>query len=301
MNPRQSLPAVIAATALLGVLCTWQLRLDEAAVLSTFGKPEVVKETGLHLRLPWPMQKLDRIDLRRQVVESTPQNIATTDGTLLINQCSAGWRVENPLLFRTSLGSVVEATAQLRGLLEDCQNSVLRHCDIKELVGSTSTLAAIEEKIRSEFNRRALENYGVTCHRLCLTKLAVGQKNAESILARMKQEMRGEADAVKAEADAAARKQRDEADARRTALITAAETKARTELGALQAEIASSYKSYNNDPGSIDFAIFLRKSAALGEGFKSQTTWFLDPRTQPVDLLRVPDAAPLSPAAGARP
>jgi regulator of protease activity HflC (stomatin/prohibitin superfamily) len=115
----------------------------------------------------------------------------------------------------------------------------------------------------------------------------------------MKQEMRAEADAVKAEADAAARKKRDDADARRAALITAAETKARTELGALQAEIASSYKSYANDPGSLDFAIFLRKSAALGEGFKSQTTWFLDPRTQPVDLLRVPDAHSLSPHPGA--
>ena len=60
----------ISSVTLLLVLtgmCTFQLKVDEVAVVTTFGSPKDLKEPGLYFRWPWPIQKLVRIDTRKQL------------------------------------------------------------------------------------------------------------------------------------------------------------------------------------------------------------------------------------------
>ena len=71
-------PMIIAGVILLvmaGVLCLYQLRVTHVAIVTTLGKPKVVTKPGLHVRLPWPVQQVTRLDKRLQCLELTAKEI----------------------------------------------------------------------------------------------------------------------------------------------------------------------------------------------------------------------------------
>ena len=64
------LPIISAAVMLVvicGILGSYQLSVNEVAVVTTFGKPKVEERPGLHARLPWPLQKVVKLDRRQQL------------------------------------------------------------------------------------------------------------------------------------------------------------------------------------------------------------------------------------------
>ncbi|MBN1593666.1 MAG: protease modulator HflC, partial [Candidatus Coatesbacteria bacterium] len=93
------------------------------AVILQFGKfIRTVKEPGLHVKLPYPIQTVRLLESRILEYDSDPREIVTGDKKTLVIDNYARWRISDPLLFMKKV--VNEAGAQLR--LDDIVYSVLR-------------------------------------------------------------------------------------------------------------------------------------------------------------------------------
>ncbi|MDZ7827709.1 MAG: protease modulator HflC [Gammaproteobacteria bacterium] len=112
--------------------------VDEArqAIIVQFGEPigDVIDEPGLKVKLPW--QDVRYFDRRLLVWDGDVTQIPTLGREFILLDATARWRIEDPLLFLTSVRD--EAGARTR--LDDIIDSVVR-----DMVSSTE----LEEIIRS--------------------------------------------------------------------------------------------------------------------------------------------------------
>jgi len=113
--------------------------VDEAeqAIIVQFGEPigGVISEPGLKMKLPW--QNVRRFDKRLLVWDGDVTQIPTLGREFILVDTTARWRIDDPLLFLTSVRD--EAGARTR--LDDIVDSVVR-----DMVSSTE----LEEIVRSK-------------------------------------------------------------------------------------------------------------------------------------------------------
>ena len=100
--------AIIIAVTLLFYFFTFQVRITEKAVVTTFGKPTKVIDpsndsgAGLYWKWPYPFQKVNIFDARMRIFTGTLEQIFTSDSKSIILQ--------------TYTGAVLRVTMNTRGL-----------------------------------------------------------------------------------------------------------------------------------------------------------------------------------------
>ena len=101
------------------VMCTFQLKVDEQAIVTTFGSPKELKEPGLYFRAPWPIQNLVRLDARKQLFKGSGSQTMTKDGISLILEADVIWSIDrdNVLEFYKKVGEKIEVKVP-KGLLK---------------------------------------------------------------------------------------------------------------------------------------------------------------------------------------
>lgn len=282
--PLMTAGVLVAAVGL--VMCAYQLRITEVAVVTTLGRPAVVSRPGLHWRLPWPIQKVTRIDNRKQVLTTRMRQTTTRDNINLVVRCFATWKVADPLLFFNSVGTLFEAENQLRTLLESKQETVIRGrllADFLRVGDGGGGFAAAEQELLASVVDQAAANYGVAVDAAGISQLNLDESSTPSVLERMAQEQAKIAAGIRSAGITEATIRRDTADSEKAKKVAEAEAEARRIRGDAQAAAAAQYERFNEDP---EFAIFLRNLDALLEITKTKTTLVLDPRTPPFHLLR---------------
>src|SRR5690349_11886861 len=89
---------VLVGIALL-MLITFQVRQSQIAVVTTFGKLTDSYGPGWHLKFPWPIQKVYKIDQRIQNFEDKFTEDLTSDGINLVTTIYVGWSITNAIDF----------------------------------------------------------------------------------------------------------------------------------------------------------------------------------------------------------
>lgn len=297
MQTKKSLSSLsVAAAAIAGLLvvlalCGYQLRVTEVAIVSTLGRPRVEASAGFHWRLPWPIQRVTRLDKRSQLLTSNARETTTRDNINLILQSFATWKIKDPLVFFNSVGNSYEAETQLRSLLESKQEGVIRSHDLSDFLASGAPadeskarpLVAIEQEILAAIATQAARTYGIEVESVGIARISLHESNTASVLARMRQEQEKIAAAIRSQGETAAKILRDEADSRRAQKVAEAEAEARRIRGDAMIQASAQYDKFKEAP---DFAIFLRKLDALQSTTKTRTTVILDSSTSPYDLLQ---------------
>jgi membrane protease subunit HflC len=287
---KSKLPIVAAGIIILLVilaLCTYQLRVTEVAVVTTLGKPKVEANPGLHPRMPWPLQKISRLDNRAQLIEGRAREINTADNTNVITRVFAVWRVAEPLTFFNSLGSIAEAEITLKSLLESKQEAVIRAHKLADFFGKSAN--AVETTLLTALNEEAGKLHGVRIDFVGLAEVSLAESNTASVFARMRQEQVRMAAAIRSEGEKNAKIIRDNAASKKAQAIAEAEAKAKETRGNATITAAKRYQDFNKD---IEFALFLRKLDALVETMSTKTTVILDPSVPPFDLLEFEKVKP---------
>ncbi|MCM8538116.1 MAG: SPFH domain-containing protein [Lentisphaeraceae bacterium] len=272
----------------LTVMCTFQLKVDEVAVVTTFGSPKAINKPGLYFRWPWPVQKLIKIDSRKQLFQGRERETMTKDNINIIVKLFVVWSVnsDNPLEFYKKVGEgAKDAERQIASLVESKQETVIRSYALNDFLNSTggSKISKIEGELKQAINDVTSDKYGLTVHKVALTKISLHEKNSESVLARMKQEQSKIAAEIRSTAEKEAQLKRNEADTKRAEILAAAEAESkqiRDEVRVKSAEL------FANNQQDQDFAAFLRQLDALKEIMKTQTTAFLSPDVPPFDLFK---------------
>ena len=279
---------LIICAALLVSICSFSVGQNQAAIITALGKQRAETTPGLHAKLPWPFEKVRLINTSIQNFQGSPRDIQTRDNILLSSQISASWKVADPLRFYNRLGTLSEAQAQLKPIIESAQESILRSVKRDELF-STAGMKKTEDMLLTRINDKTQKSYGINFSFTGITRISIPAKNTETILSRMRSERIKEASIIRAEAEAKAKIIRNSADTEKAKLLAQAHADARQKSGTSLVTITEEYEKHLEHK---DFILFLKKLDALVEVSSYDTTLFIDPSTPtyaPIyDILETP-------------
>lgn len=103
---------------------------NEYVILTQFGKPSgVVREAGLHWKLPGFFKTVNRFDGRIHVFATQPIQLMLGDKNPIVLTSFICWRIQNPLLFFQSLANSDTATQKLGDMVNSQLGNALGDID----------------------------------------------------------------------------------------------------------------------------------------------------------------------------
>ncbi|WP_372368827.1 SPFH domain-containing protein [Candidatus Uabimicrobium sp. HlEnr_7] len=284
--------AIIIAATVLFYYFTFQVRITEKAVITTFGKPTTMidpsngSQPGLYWKWPYPFQNVDIFDARTRIFTGTLEQIFTSDGKSIILQTYTGWQVDDPAVFLTSTGNEWDAKIHLESSIRGHTYNIVAKYTFNQVLSfqkGKSFLEKIEEAVKKETNKDAV-NFGFIVTEFGFRRLVLPESTTKEVANRMKEERNRLAQRYLSEGTRDSKIERNKADAAREEKIIMAEARAKEIEGEAFAEIADEYKIFAQDK---KLAIWLRKLESLRNILKAnRSTLLLDPSTKPFDLLQ---------------
>jgi len=298
---KKNYPTLITAGVLVVIfillLFTFQVRQTHVAVVTTFGKlARTETEPGFNFRLPWPIQKVYKLENRMQSYEGQYEQLQTRDGKILMVSLYVGWRIGDPSLFlqRFDQGDKKKAEESLENLVRDAKNTVIGSHDFGDLISPDENqlkFDAMEAEMLKSVGDLASREYGIEVAALGIKQIGLPESVTEQIFSRMIQERNVLISEFRGEGKRRAAEIRAEADRERQEILAAANAQARRIEGEADRDAAEAYKVFSQNE---ELAMLILEAKALEEVMKGRTTLILDPNTPPLNLLH---AAPSKTAA----
>jgi len=291
-------PLTIAIGVLLIVivgllLFVFQVRQSEVVVVTTFGKPtRDVRSPGPHLRLPWPIENVHRLDQRVQNFEDKFTEGLTQDSFTLLASVYVGWKITDPKAFFPTFAvitsePIAEAEKKLDAMLSNAKAAIIGKHPLSDFLspgGEGNKFAEIERAILDLIQAQVqANNYGLKIEFLGLKKLGLPENVTQSVFERMQAERKVLAEQLQSEGEAEAQKIKSGADRKAAEMLFAAEGQATEIRGKGEAEAAKSLSVFQQNP---ELASFIFRLSALEGSLKDRSTLIFDQNTPPFDLFR---------------
>ncbi|HSS63376.1 MAG TPA: protease modulator HflC [Gammaproteobacteria bacterium] len=138
--------AVVAGLALvLGSLVFYTVDEAEQAIVVQFGEPigDVISEPGLKVKLPW--QNVRYFDKRLLVWDGDVTQIPTLGREFILVDATARWRINDPLLFLTSVRDENGARTRLDDIIDSVVRDMVSSTELEEIVRSKDWKVDVEE------------------------------------------------------------------------------------------------------------------------------------------------------------
>lgn len=258
----------------------YTVNTEEYAVVTFFGRPiRVVKNAGLHLKFPLPINTVDRVDKRLLVYDTLATEYLTRDKKNIIAQCYAVWQITDPGQLLKVLGDRVGAEQKLDEHLSSALGAAFGQYEFDSLVNKETDEVRIEEMltgVEQAVNQTAQDgNYGIRIASVELTRLSYPDATLESVFKRMRTERKVIADGYRAEGTREATRIRSEADLKRAEILSAAREEADKIRGQAEREAAAVFAgAYSGNPS---FWRYWRKLQAMEKVIDQDTTIYMTP------------------------
>ena len=292
---RSNISTLIAALVLVVIIvlmmCAYQVRYTETAVLTRFDRPVKViepNEAGFHWKWPWPVDEVYRYDARLRPFDTEFRQLGTKDQKTVVMTAYATWRIEDAEKFLTAVGREDSAKKKIRDLLENQVSVVLRRYELRHLVNTQADALKFKE-IETEFldgiKEDAAKQYGIQVVSVGIKRLGIPASVTKEVFARMKADREKEITQLKAEGEAEATQIRADAEAKADKIRARAEAFAKTIVGQGDAQAAKYYEAFAQNRELSDF---LKKLETVEKIFDAgQITLVLDAaKLAPFDLLK---------------
>ncbi|MBC7217913.1 MAG: protease modulator HflC [Candidatus Caldatribacterium sp.] len=268
---------------LLAVFKPWYV-LDETeqGVIVQFGKPvRVVRESGFHLKLPYPFQVVRKFERRLLEYDSPPEEVITKDKKTLVVDSYVRWRIADPLLFLQTVVSENRAIIRIDDVVYSELRTEIGRVDLFDLVSKVRK--EVVERVTARSNEKTKE-FGVEIVDVRIKRADLPKQNEEAVFQRMKAERERQARQYRSEGEEEATKIRAEADKERALILAEAEKKAQILRGEGEAEALRIYaEAYRKNP---EFFAFLRTLEVYKKSFKEGDTFILTPASDILLYLR---------------
>jgi len=280
---------IIVASVFLVAIFSYQLKSTDYAVISTLGNVKEEKLPGLHSRWPYPIQKIYKFDNRQRSFEGSVGKIEETltkDQHNIIFSIYVNYRVSDPVKLFKSERTVENAEKNLNSLMRSSRNEVVGKYNFSDFINAKkgkNKLAQIENDIQLLLEPVARKNYGLEIMSVGIKSLGIPEKNTDQVIKRMKSERNAKSAAYRQEGKRLAQKIRDEADKEKQEKLAIAESKAKIIRAEGDAQAATYYSVFKEEP---ELAIFLKKLDSLKKIVETNTTLVIDTNTAPFDLLQ---------------
>jgi membrane protease subunit HflC len=274
------LVAALVAAVIVLMMCAFQVRFTETAVVTRFDQIRRVvspAEAGLHFKLPWPIEQVHRFDTRLRTFETEFRQIGTEDQKTVILTAYSTWRIVDGEKFLKVVGREDAAGRKIQDVLENRVSTVLRTHPLGHLVNTDPAemrYGQIEEEILAGTRDIARDSYGIEMVSVGIKRLGIPQSVTREVFTRMKEDRQKTIKELTAEGEAKAKEIKAEADEIAGKILARAEAYARKIEGQGDAEAARYYSQYAEHRKLIDF---LKKRETLQKILHSgQTTLVLD-------------------------
>ena len=274
---------------LLGIiisLFTFTVNETEYAVLTQFGRPvRTIDKPGLNIKMPPPIQKVNKFDRRLQLFESRLVEFLTKDKKNVVLKFFVGWRIENPMLFFQSVGDMRVAEQKIDDILISKGGAALGDYEFEDLISTQEIkITQLEERIKGDLEKQTLRDYGIRINEVGISWLALPESNAWSVYNRMRAERKAIANKYRAEGEEQAAGIRAEADREKSDIISEAYREAQMIRGEGEAEAARIYaQAFQRDP---EFYQFWRTLETYRKILDEKTTLVLSEDSELFKYLR---------------
>ena len=282
--------AIIIGLVILGILAifsmTFTVAYNEVAIQSRFGKVDedsIVRESGLHFRLPFFADSVYLYDTRLQILESPLENVQTADGQQIVVRGFLLWRVQRagngPLAFYQSFADLAAARETLRNQFRDALTS-LSQFEFNELLGKDSRLADAEKAVLGRM--ASVSSEGIEPVTVGLSRIAFKESTTSEVVRRMQARRDTLADSERARGTAEAERIRSNASGVAEKILAFASQRAQ-EIRTEGEELAARYLAEMGEDEEL--AVFLLWLDALEKSLSQNTTYVIDTAVEPWHLL----------------
>lgn len=187
------------AIALLFVGSFYAVTEGEAVVVVRLGRPaRVVRSAGPAWKFPEPLERLHRIDLRRQLADTPSVTALTRDRKSIVLEAFVAWRVADPLLFLQATTGLEAAAETLAGMVSAAQNQELSRFELADLVttdaSAAENLERFEQRVRERVSPLVRDRLGIVVDRVGVRRVSLPIENLPAVLERMRADRETEAD-----------------------------------------------------------------------------------------------------------
>lgn len=272
---------------------SFKVAFNQTAVRSTFGKADAADvvnagdkdESGLHFKWPWPIQQVSVFDKRLRVMEDLLEQQETKDKQVIILKTYLVWRVSEPLQFQRSLRDEANAERFLRDRLRSARAVVGGYSfdELSNLDPAKLRLAEVESgilgRMRQELEGKAC---GVELDSVGVKRILLPEQITASVFEHMRQTRRRLAQNARSEGEAIARSIKAKASSDAQRIASFADRKAQNIRAEGDAAAASYYRVFAQNE---EFAIFIRKLEVMESVLSKNSSFLIDAKTEPFDLL----------------
>ncbi len=280
MSPKQTMMLIVAA-ALVFLVSSSAFIVDqrEQVLVLQFGNPQtVVKEAGLHFKLPW--QSVSRFDRRLLESDAPVNEVITKDKKTILVDNYTRWKIVDPLkvyqVARTQSGVAARMDDVVRGKVRE----VLGQHTLHEIVsgGEEENLRA---KLMLSIRDRAekdVADLGIHIEDVRIKRADLPEENSEAVYQRMKAERQRIAKEYRSEGEEAAKEIRAAAEKQRKIILADAYKKSQIIRGQADAEATAVYAAaHKKDP---EFYAFLRSLEAYRTSVGKDTRLVISPESE---------------------
>jgi membrane protease subunit HflC len=299
------LVAVVALVVLvLGYTSLFEVYQTKQALVVRLGQPvAVITQPGLHVKWPF-IESVVFIDNRILDLENPTQEMNPLDRRRLLVDAFARYRIDQPLKFYQTVGTIQNANSQLSALLNAKLRSIIGEATLIQVVRDER--AQLMKKIRDQLDAEA-KTYGISIVDVRIRRADLPKAVSDAVDERMKSERQKEATELRAQGNQLGQEIRAKADREYTVAIAEATSKGEQTRGEGDAERNRIFaEAYGRD---ADFFAFYRSMQAYETGLPKDTRMLLTPESEffryfgdPSGKLRdSPASRPGTPPSGAAP
>ncbi len=282
---------LIMVLVVIGVLaiisCFYTVNVTEYAVITQFGDPvHDVTEAGLRVKLPTPIQKVNRFDRRKRLFASRLMEFLTKDKKNIVVKFYVCWSIKNPRLFLQAVGTDASAEQKLDDMLTSKGGGALGDFDFNDLVSVEHTIKIneLKKRIMDDISNQVKKDYGIEVHEIGMSRLALPEANAYSVYERMRAERKAIANMYRGQGQEGAAVIRAKAEREKSDILSKAYKQAQVIMGKGEGEAARIYAgAFKKDP---EFYRFWRTLESYRKVLDEKTTLVLDDNSELLRYLK---------------
>lgn len=278
--------SVIAASGLI----FFQVDEREYVVITQFGDPiKAVKQAGLNLKWPDPIQSVNRYDNRLKTYEMGETEYLTKDKKNVMVDSYVVWKIDAPIQYMKTMKTRIGAETRLADILSSEIGIGLGKFDLSLLISTEPEEVRFEQmiaEVKEEISRKA-EDYGITVADVKVTLLNFPERNKLSVFRRMRAERERIAKGYRSEGTEKALKIRADADKQKQIILSEAYKEAQKIKGEGEAIAIKTYAdAYEED---IKFYKLIRTLESYEKFIDGKTTVVLSADSELLKFINTSD------------
>jgi membrane protease subunit HflC len=270
--------------ALLVGTVTYQVdELQDVVLIKTFGEIKTVRDprqdpgaAGLHLKMPWPVQRVVRYDARNFVFEDPYGQIETADKQNLLVSTYCAWRIADPSRFNRTLGTEEKGRIRVREKVRAAKGNVLGNTYMAQLINTDPEemdLTQIEDEIVRQVQAELETTYGVQIVQVRIKLLGLPETVSEKVIEAQREERQRYVQDFRAQGEAQAKAIVERAKGAAAEVMAFAQRKAADIRTEGRRAAAKYYEQFEENE---ELSIFLRTLESLKKELAGRATIVLD-------------------------